>query len=145
MTSVTFLHGAVDRIQAAAEWLSKPVDGGRAVLVFVPSADDRQRLDRLLWTQPSTGFTAHCSSDDRLAGETPIVLASALDDPIHDDCLLNLSDDVPSGFNRFRQLVEIISVDDRDRLPGRARFRFYREHGYPLRSDDISMGISTHG
>jgi DNA polymerase IIIc chi subunit len=55
-----------------------------------------------------------------------------LNNPLHDDCLLNLSDEIPPGFSRFRQLIEIVSVDDADRLPGRERFRFYRERGYPL-------------
>ena len=33
------------------------------------------------------------------------------------------------------------SVEDEDRLPGRERFRFYRERGYPLQNSDISGGI----
>jgi DNA polymerase-3 subunit chi len=45
---------------------------------------------------------------------------------------VNLSNEIPPGFSRFQQLIEIISIDDEDRLPGRERFRFYRERGYPL-------------
>lgn len=141
MTEISFLHGAHDRIQAVAAWLGQPDNGARKVLVFAPLAERRDQLDRLLWTHPPTGFIAHCMDDDRLASETPIVLASKLDMPPHDECLLNLSDEIPPGFSRFRQLIEIVSVDDTDRIPGRERFRFYRERGYPLEARDIAEGI----
>lgn len=141
MTQVTFLHGARDRLQAVAAWLASAGTEHKPVLVYVPASERNGELDRLLWTQPPTGFTPHCRADDKLAAETPIVLASVLEDPCHDGCLLNLSDEIPPGFSRFRQLIEIVSVHDRDRLAGRERFRFYRDRGYPLEARDISGGI----
>lgn len=138
MTQITFLHGALDRLKAVAAWLAQASAEGRPVLVYAPVAERGEQLDRLLWTLPATGFTPHCRAEDKLAGETPIVLASELDRPLHDKCLLNLSDEVPPGFSRFQQLIEIVSADDADRLPGRERFRFYRERGYPLEARDIS-------
>lgn len=141
MTKITFLHGARDRLQAVAAWLERASGEGRRVLVYVPAGDRRDHLDRLLWTQPATGFTPHCRAENDLAAETPIVFASELDHPLHDECLLNLSDEVPSGFSRFEELIEIVSIEDADRLPGRERFRFYRERGYPLDNRDISGGI----
>ena len=141
MTQITFLHGARDRLQAVAAWLAHASGEHKPVLVNVPASQRSGELDRLLWTQPPTGFTPHCRADDKLAAETPIVLAAGLDDPHHDGCLLNLADEIPPGFSRFRQLIEIVSVEDGDRLPGRERFRFYRERGYPLEARDISGGI----
>jgi DNA polymerase III subunit chi len=141
MTKITFLHGARDRLQATAAWLGNASSEGRMVLVYVPADERGEQLDRLLWTSTSTGFVPHCRAGDGLAAETPIILASALDQPLHDECLLNLSDEVPPGFSRFKELVEIVSVADGDRLPGRERFRFYRERGYPLEARDISEGV----
>lgn len=141
MTQITFLHGAHDRLAAVVAWLAQAGRAGQPVLVYVPAAERGEKLDHLLWTQPTTGFTPHCRNDDELATETPIVLASELDRPPHDGCLLNLSDEIPPGFSRFQQLIEIVSEDDGDRLPGRERFRFYRERGYPLEARDISGGI----
>lgn len=138
MTRISFLHGAGDRLQAAAAWLGKACRDGQRVLVYAPVEADLERLDRLLWAHPSTGFTPHCNAGSVLAAETPIVLASRLDKPIHDGCLVNLSDEIPSGFGSFDHLVEIISTADGDRIPGRERFRFYRERGYPLEARDIS-------
>lgn len=138
MTRISFLHGAGDRLQAASAWLAKAVQDGERVIVFAPRETELERLDRLLWLQPPTGFTPHCHASSALAGETPVVLAPGLDNPAHDKCLLNLSDEIPPGFSSFEQLIEIVSTADSDRLPGRERFRFYRERGYPLEAFDIS-------
>lgn len=141
MTQITFFHGAHDRLQAIAAWLAQVSREIGPVLVYAPDSERSERLGRLLWTRPATGFTPHCRLDDKLAAETPIILAPGLDNPPHDGCLLNLSDEIPPSFSRYQQLVEIISVEDGDRLPGRERFRFYRERGYPLEARDISGGI----
>lgn len=141
MTQISFLHGAHDRLQAIAAWLVLANTQGKQVLVYAPSGERGEQLSRLLWAQPATGFTPHCRAGDKCAADTPIIIASGLDNPPHDGCLLNLSDEIPPGFSRFQQLIEIVSVEDADRLPGRDRFRHYRERGYPLENRDISGGI----
>lgn len=138
MTSIQFLHGAPDRLAAAANWLREAWQRRLSVVVFVPSAETAERLDRLLWIQPATGFLPHCTSSSSLSAETPVVLATDLDRLPHDRCLLNLADELPPGFSRFEELVEIVSTDDRVRLPARERFRHYRERGYPLESRDLA-------
>lgn len=139
MTRVTFLHGTRDRLQAAAAWLARA--GNASVVVYAPQPEQCTQLDRLLWTQAATGFIPHCRSNDALAAETPILLATSLDGINQDRCLLNLSDEVPQGFSRFEELVEIVSTDETVRSAGRERFRFYRERGYPLENRDISNGL----
>jgi len=141
MTQIIFFHGARDRLQAIAAWLGRAGSEGRQVLVYVPAGERSEQLDRLLWTHLATGFAPHCHANDKLATETPIILVTELDAPPHDGCLLNVSDEIPPGFSRFQQLIEVISVKDEDRLPGRERFRFYRERGYPLENHDISGGM----
>ncbi len=141
MTQISFFHGARDRLQAIGAWLARAGSEGRKVLVYVPADERSEQLDRLLWTHPPIGFIPHCRANDPMAAETPITLATELDNPPHDNCLLNLSNEIPPGFSRFQHLIEIISIEDEDRLPGRERFRFYRERGYPLENRDISGGI----
>lgn len=145
MTRISFLHGAPDRLQAAAQWLHQAwahrqsADFG--VLVYVPDEARAAQLDRMLWTQPQLSFLPHCRADSPLAAETPIVLTARLDDPPQDGCLLNLSDELPPTFSRFEQLVEIVSTSDDDKLPARERFKFYRERGYAIDSRDIAGGL----
>lgn len=141
MTRISFLHGAADRTQAAALWLQHAWNRREAVLVFVPDSELATRLDRVLWTQPALSFLPHCRVDSPLAAETPILLTDRLDAPPQENCLLNLSNDLPSSFSRFEHLVEIVSTDDADRLPARERFKFYRDRGYAIDSQDISGGL----
>ncbi len=137
MTRVIFLHGATDRLAAAVRWLGEAAAAKRTVLVYAPTADMAERLDRLLWTQAATGFVPHVRAASPLAAESPIVIASQLDALPHDQVLLNLGDEVPPGFSRFEELVELVSSDDNVRLPARERFKFYRERGYAPESRDI--------
>jgi len=136
MTRVLFLHGASDRLAAAARWLAEAAGAKRKVVVFAPD-DLAERLDRLLWTHSATGFVAHCRTDSPLATESPIVIGGQIDALPHDQALLNLGDEVPPGFSRFEELVEIVSTAESDRLPARERFRFYRERGYAPESRDL--------
>jgi len=144
MTKVLFCHGAPDRLQAAAVWLmlysQHPDPSGTAAptLVYAPEAEMAERIDRLLWTQPATGFLPHCRADSPLAGETPVLITGNLDGIPHHDRLLNLSNDLPPGFGRFENLVEVISEDDAVRLPARARVKFYRDRGYEIQFRDLN-------
>ncbi|RLJ63626.1 DNA polymerase III subunit chi [Sulfurisoma sediminicola] len=137
MTKVLFLHGASDRLAAAARWLTEATVTRRTVLVYAPREETAERLDRLLWTQAATSFVAHARADSPLAVESPIVITCDIGALPHDQVLLNLGDEVPPNFARFEELVEVVSGDDEVRLSARERFKFYRERGYAPESRDI--------
>ncbi len=141
MTRIDFYSNAGDRLQAACSWLAANWREKKSTVVFAPEADVAERLDRMLWIQPATGFLPHCDAGDKLAAETPVLIARRMEDVGHDACLLNLSDDIPAGFSRFEELVEIISTEDGVRLPARERFRFYRERGYALENHNVADGF----
>lgn len=138
MTRILFMHGAADRIRATARWLHQAWAQRQPVLVYVPDLEQAQQLDRILWTQPALSFVPHCDAASPLAAQTPILLTHCLDAPHQEDCLLNLSNELPPTFSRFGQVVEIASVDDADRKPARERFKVYRDGGYAVESIDIS-------
>lgn len=142
MTRISFFHGANDRLHAAAQWVAEAHRKSTSVLIYTPREEHAEILDRLLWTQTALGFTPHCRANAALAAETPVLITTQLDNgptiPSAERALLNLSDNIPEGFERFSHIVEIISLSDEVRLPGRDRFRFYREHGCAIDSHDIS-------
>lgn len=142
MTSISFFHGANDRLHAAAQWVAEAYHKSTPVLIYAPQEKHAETLDRLLWTQTALGFTPHCRASAALAPETPVLIATQLDDvptvPSDAQVLLNLSDEIPGEFERFSHIVEIISSNDEVRLPGRDRFRFYRDCGCSIESHDIS-------
>lgn len=140
MTKVLFCHGAADRLQAAAAWLMqfRAQNHPAVALIYAPDAKLAERFDHLLWTQPAIGFLPHCRVDSPLAAQTPVLIASSLDTlPQQEERLLNLSNELPPGFSRFENLVEIISLDDAVRLPARDRVKFYRDRGYDIEFRDL--------
>jgi DNA polymerase-3 subunit chi len=141
VTRVQFLHNAPDRLTAAAEWLRQAWQKRLRVLVYVPETAAADRFDRLLWSQPATGFLPHCGVESSLATESPIVLTANLDQLPHDESLLNLGDELPPGFSRFVELIEVVSTEELDRQRARDRYRFYRERGYEIATIDISRGL----
>ena len=105
-------------------------------------AEDReacQRLSRVLWSEPATGFVPHVASHDPLAPVTPIIVDCDASQLPHDDVLVNLRREVPPFFSRFRRLLEIVaSADEDEAREARARFRYYRDRGYELRTHDMA-------
>jgi DNA polymerase-3 subunit chi len=69
---------------------------------------------------------------------TPILLDHSADPVVHEDVLVNLCNDCPPVFSRYERLIEIVGRDEADRELARARFRFYRERGYEIRTHDLS-------
>jgi DNA polymerase-3 subunit chi len=82
----------------------------------------------------------HCFSTDRLAIETPVLIATNLDNSGPDDLLLNLSDTCPTAFGRYRRLIEIVSVSDGNQDAARLRWRHYKERGYEVNHVNLKKG-----
>jgi DNA polymerase-3 subunit chi len=141
VTSIRFYSNATNRLQTAAAWLAGAWREHKSIVVFAPERDVADQLDRLLWTQAATSFLPHCRVDSPLADETPILITDDPERTPQDQCLVNLSNEIPAGFARFDCVIEIISTDDPVRLPGRDRYRFYRERGYALENCNIADGF----
>lgn len=141
MTSIDFYFNAGDRLEVACRLAGKALRQKKRVLIYAPQADDAQRLDRLLWTAQAVSFVPHCLAQDPLAADTPVLIATGDEAPAHAcEVLVNLAAEHPPFFERHERLLEIIAQDEEQVLAGRARFKFYRERGYPLRSHDLAKG-----
>jgi len=137
VTQIDFYTRAEDKLQTACRLAAKAVQQGLRVMVFTPDAAATDKLDRLLWTFPATGFLPHCRAGDKLAPATPVILDHLPDPLVHDQVLVNLCPDWPPFFSRFQRLVEIVGQEESDRQAGRERFRFYRDRGYEIRHHDL--------
>ena len=116
-------------------------------MVLVGELADLKKLDELLWTFTKTDFLPHCFIDDEAAQETPIVLTDDLASPLlahipHADILIHLGmrmpQDVPALVARFPRIVELVTVNETERLAGRARYKAYRDLGHELHNFDQS-------
>ena len=137
MTTIDFFTNASEPLALAAKIVAKVYRQHGSVRVLTPDAATTGALDRLLWLEPPHGFLPHCRLESPLANETPIWIDDAL---VHSGAaavLVNLHPEPPPFFSRFERLAEIVGRDEDDVAAGRARFRFYRERGYELRTHNL--------
>jgi DNA polymerase-3 subunit chi len=125
VTKVEFHTRAPDRLLYACRLLRKAAASGAQVLVTADEATLRQ-FDQLLWTFSGTDFVPHCFQDApmQVLTNSAIVLSQnpqALARPI----LLNLGSDVPTGFEQFTRIIEIVSEDVDDKRQARSRWKHY--------------------
>lgn len=140
MTRVDFYIEAEDRLTVACRLVVKALQQQLRVVMYAPNEEVAHTIDRMLWTNPPIAFVPHCMADDRLATETPVLIARGNTDALsHDDVLVNLHTGWPPSFARFRRLIEIVSRADDDKQQARARFRFYKDRGYPIQTHNLAQ------
>jgi DNA polymerase III subunit chi len=138
MTEVLFYTHVGNKLQTACQLAGKAMARKMRVLILTPHAETTDRLSKMLWSAPSTGFVPHCRATDRLAPVTPVIVDHVADPLAHEEVLINLCSETPSCFSRFHRLVEIVGLDDDDRAKARERFRFYRDRGYDIKTHKLS-------
>ena len=137
MTTIDFYFNAADRLQVACRLAGKALAQRKQLLIYAPQPDTAQRIDRMLWTWPATGFVPHCFAHDPLAAQTPVLIAADDAAPDAGPLLLNLDDACPPHFERFDRLLEVVGDDAAARSAARERYRYYRDRGYPIRNHDL--------
>lgn len=138
MTEVAFHFNAPDKLGYACRLLRKAVAKGSKVVVTGESELLRD-LDAALWTFDSLEFIPHCrqaGSAPAVLAASPVVLVDAPRSAPHHEVLLNLGEGVPEGFERFERLIEVVTVDESDRLQARRRWKHYAERGYAITRHD---------
>ncbi len=138
MTQIDFYTHAADRLHTVCRLIAKARGQGLRVTVYCPDRGLSGKLDRLLWTVPATGFLPHCAPEDPLAAVTPVLIDGNGEVHVHDELLINLHEQWPAFFGRYKRLAEIVGADDEDRASARERYRFYRDRGYEIRTHDLS-------
>ncbi|WP_303903574.1 DNA polymerase III subunit chi [Thiohalomonas denitrificans] len=142
MTRIDFYilkaSSAGEREMFACRLTEKAFEQGHRIYIHVADETAVARLDELLWTFRADSFLPHERLDIPDADiDTPIHIGSGEEPGPHDDVLINLADDVPLFFSRFRRVAEVIAGDEAHRATGRERYRFYRDRGYPLEAHKL--------
>jgi DNA polymerase-3 subunit chi len=152
MARIDFHSNVGDKLQYACRLTRKiwsATQEGEPVrpIVIVGDKVDLKKLDELLWAFSSIDFLPHCFIEDEAAAETPIILTDSFSSPAfgdvpHADVLIHLGmrmpPDVPALVARFPRIVEVVTVNEAERLAGRERFKAYRDLGHELHNFDQS-------
>ncbi len=96
-----------------------------------------QRLDMMLWTFKEESFLAHDIYPD-VSSSAPIRIGCTEQACDEMDVLINLTETVPPFFELYERIAEIVDDTPLAREAGRARYRFYKEKGYVLKTHDIN-------
>ncbi|MBU3605295.1 MULTISPECIES: DNA polymerase III subunit chi [unclassified Polynucleobacter] len=152
MARIDFHSNVGDKLEYACRltrkiWSATPAGQAVRNIVMIGEAADLKKLDALLWSFSATDFLPHCFIDDEAATETPIVLTDDFSSPAlqnipHADVMIHLGmrmpKDVPTLVARFPRIVEVVTVNEAERLAGRERYKAYRELGHELHNFDQS-------
>ena len=141
MTEITFHLNANNKMDYCCRLLRKAYTS-QAKVVVKGSADLLQQLDQALWSISTTDFIPHCNSDaeSEHLNASPIVLTSNIDSfdllP-HHQVLLNMDDEIASGYEKFERVIEVVGNEDQDKSKARVRWRHYSQRGYPISTHEI--------
>ena len=142
MTQVDFYilddNASGDRYHLACRVAEKARRAGHRVLIHTPLAAESKHVDNLFWTMWEQGFVPHGLLGRDNPEVNPILIGDGSTDEEEHEILINLSSEVPVFFSRFERLIECVDHDDAVKAAGRERFRYYRAHGYPLKTHNIT-------
>lgn len=141
MTEVAFHFNALEKTAYACRLLRKAyLKGARLLVLAEPRA--AATLDQLLWTMAAVEFVPHCR-DEATAGlraSSPILIASGeVPSDFHADVLLNLTDEMPTGYQRFGRVIEVVTLEEPDRQRARDRWRQYKAAGLDPQRHDLKL------
>lgn len=139
MTQVDFYIlegvGPRDRALFACRLADKVAGMGHRVFVQAESEGAARELDELMWTYSDRSFLPHC-----LAGQDPeaaVHIGHGAEPGGDFHLLINLGQDVPGFCSRFERVAEVVDGDVTRKAQGRERFRFYKDRGYPLKTNNL--------
>ncbi|MDZ4145642.1 MAG: DNA polymerase III subunit chi [Burkholderiales bacterium] len=144
MTEIAFHFNASDKLAYTCRLLRKAVASGARVVVTA-EPPTLQQLDVALWTFSALDFLPHCAAQatPEVVARSPIVLTGVPADAPHQQVLVNLSDNLPDGFERFERLIEVVSGDAADRQAARQRWKHYADRGYAIVRHDVMQKESA--
>lgn len=144
MTQIAFHFNVPDKMAYACRLVRKVTALGSRLVV---SADpqDLEPLNLTLWTFSVHDFLPHCLASDSpsLRHHSTVILTHSLSDLPHHQVLVNLGRLVPDGFEAFERVIELVSQDDADREPARARWKYYKKHGFDILDHDQAQQGAT--
>lgn len=141
MPQIAFHFNAPDKLDYTCRFIRKALRHDAQVTVVAPMERLRQ-LSAKLWKFAGHEFLAHAvqGEDAQLFALAPVVLVEDAATSHHHDVLLNLSAEMPAGYESFSKVVEVVSsFDDMDRAQARSRWRCYQSAGHAIERFDLVL------
>ena len=136
MTNVQFIFNVKDKSALLHSLLLQNLQKKKASLVFCRDQSETKALSKNLWGSSGINFLPHILNKPR---ENEMIILSNDRIDWMDDTLINFSDSMINGFNRYLKLIELVTDDDETKEKARDRFKFYKDCGYKLNSVDAKQ------
>ena len=142
MTDINFYvskqAGLEHRLAIAYRLVNLALKHNFAIHIHTDTEQTSQSIDKDLWCIDRKSFiphqiiTAENERAEQLSGIRQIHISHQVSPLQNCDYLINLSNQRPDFFSRFKKVAEILDNSDEIITAGRKRYAFYRERGYTL-------------
>lgn len=133
MTEFSIHHG-VPQTQPYLCRLLRKAYASRAEVAVLGQERELDNLSRQLWCVGELDFIAHASlhASQIERKYARIHFIDDLSKVTHQQLVINLLSQVPSGFERFDRVIEVVGQAEEERASARSRLRYYKERGYAI-------------
>ncbi len=136
MTRVLFYSNLTDKHAAIAVLVRRALAKKHLITIMAEGEQAANAYSQSLWQHSSTSFLSNVLASNTLAERTPVVVDWQENQLCQDDILINLSQSQLTVFSRFKQLIELVGVNEQEKMVARQRYKFYRDRGYEVRHLD---------
>ena len=150
MAKVDFHSQVKDKVHYACRLIRKIISLSSEkdpfqTIVVLGSHEVLTELNEKLWTFSTDDFLPHCFMDEDAFELCPIILVDLADqhrimELTHQDVLIHLGQDalenIEAFVQRYKRVVEVVSMENNDLLAGRERYKKYRTLGLELQNFD---------
>ena len=136
MTRIIFYSNLADKHLILVSLVQQALDKRHLVTIMADSEQAASQVNSALWGHGASGFLPSTLATHTHAAMTPVLIDWQQKDLLQDDILINLTQNQLMCFSRFRQLIELVSNDESDKIAARQRFKFYRDRGYEIKHID---------
>lgn len=118
--------GEKERLEFACRLVEKIYKQQRRVYLHADNQKMANQIDELLWTYREDSFLPHHLYGEGPDPAPPIQIGFDKIPDKHRDVLINLSSTVPSFYQQFSRILELVTNDTATTESGRERYKFYR-------------------
>ena len=134
MTRIDFYFNVSNKTLALVDLVESAVIKRRQVTICVADESSAAAVSMNLWQQKPMSFLPNVAANHAATAVTPVIIHWPEMALQNDELLINLRIEQPSFFSRFTHLIELVGEDEQDKIAARARFKFYRDRGYEIKS-----------
>ena len=134
MTRIDFYFNVINKPQVLADLVQTALTKRRQVTICVADESTAAIVSADLWQHKPESYIPNVASNHAAATQTPVVIHWQNMALQQDELLINLMANQPVFFSRFTHFIELVSDDEQDKIAARARFKFYRDRGYEIKS-----------